>query len=321
MTTVVVHNRDGMNDYFQDYAQGRLKKEVVYPGSDAYNKPNPDRLIPDPGIDAGFEKKFKTYLRQYKLAKGLSKSESQEDDRMSVKKDLIDILRQLRAIGDAIEDVRVDERLEEADGMYLEIINLFSHLAISKAENGTNNGMKSNDSNGNFSSSCKLKPFDIPLFDNTIRGYLSFKPKFKALIECRLTPDLALMRLKDECIGKNTIAHYLVRSKNTLLEAWSSLDAEYGKPSVVRDAILKELNEIKPVRDIQNVDAFRMVVTQVNAARDDLKKCNMAHVLGEAAFSVLMNKIPYKVRELIDEEIYDKDLSGEEQVSAFHQNL
>lgn len=173
------------------------------------------------------------------MAKGFVRGSSQSD-RDRLKSELYTILSQLEDL--CLSNGHLDgQLLNQAGTMVIEIVNAFFGYELQSRSGNPKEVPPKPDH------AVKFKPFDLPKFNNTVRGYISFKAKFNTLIKDTMSKDLALMRLKEECVEPQSTAHQLVKGKNTLSEAFAVLDRQFGRQAIVRDAILKDVRQLQKV--------------------------------------------------------------------------
>lgn len=161
------------------------------------------------------------------------------------------------------------------------------------------------------SSAVQLKKLSCPTWDGDIRSYKRFRKNFELLVESQMSADLALLRLRDS-LKSDSREGLLAQTKSTLPEAWQALDNIYGRANSIKDAVLRDVQEVRAVRDESDADGLRRLVTELTLAREDLKAVKRESALGESAFSVVMAKIPVKLRREIDEKILEDDLDSQE---------
>lgn len=165
--------------------------------------------------------------------------------------------------------------------------------------------------------SLHLRKLDIPKCPPSSRGYPKFKKDFSQIVETKLTDDMALYRLKNDALIKGSIEHSIVSSKSTLNDAWRALDKILGRPGAIKDAIIKDVNDIPAIADVSDGPGLRKMVAELISARDELKEQNFENALGENALSALMLKIPFEIRSEIDAKIYDDDLDVKQSMDIF----
>ena len=185
-------------------------------------------------------------------------------------------------------------------------------------------GPSSNVSDSSFHSSaavrsaqCQLSKFSTPKFSGEVRTYMAFKAKFKLLVERNQPSEFALLRLQEESLKRDSIAYHLVAGKQTISEAWEALDQHFGRANTIRDAVLRDIRSIPPVKSAGDSKALRNLVTALASARSDLKACGQESALGDSALSHLMTKIPFSLREKIDNKAIDDGLTNDEHIDFF----
>jgi hypothetical protein len=161
-----------------------------------------------------------------------------------------------------------------------------------------------------LNSFVEFKKLPVPSWDGRLRSYLHFKATFKRLVENGANDDFALVRLQQEALRKDSREELFVRSKSDLSSAWETLDSAFGRANMIRDSILHDLDSVPEVSEVSDVKGLRLLITEVERAREDLRQCRRESALGESAFGIIMQKLPSVLRREIDREILKADMDS-----------
>lgn len=258
-----------------------------------------------------FATKFRVFERKHRFALRVAQNSS-PSDREKVKTELEILFSELETDPEA-PDASIDRMYD----MYAEVVEVLA--SAERLAQRASGSMSTSDPGRPSRSSyqCKLKSMANPVFDSTVRGYIRFRRKFGVLVEFQMSEELALLRLKEESIPEKSDAFQLVRGKQSLADCWAALDRVYKNPEVVKNAILKEANDLTRVSNRNDELGFRRLSNFVESASEDLEWVGMKHALGESAYAVLMTKIPQEVQIEIDKQVYDKTMNCSQQLDIF----
>lgn len=253
-----------------------------------------------------FDRKLRKFERKYRSALRYAEGEATTDDCIRIKSELHAAFAHLEILSD--DHVIFDHEIDIASEM-------LDRSVAALATKCTSN--KESEKGSALFPMVQFERISIPKFSGKIIDYPTFKSKFKMLVEKHMPPDIALIRLRDESLAQGSHESMLVKAKSSLPAAWQALDGHFGRPSFVRDANLKELREIMPLVKATEPSCLRELVGKVISARDDLISVGMSHVLGDSAMPLLLTKIPFALREKIEEKLLDEDMPTSEQIELF----
>ena len=201
------------------------------------------------------------------------------------------MVKKVQIANTEIED---EEYLAKADNDWYQVVRLKaayeSHSKEKKPEvlAGGSSSVSAGSSPG-----LKLKKIEVRQFSGQRREYAASKRDFKEIV---LTgrPDAEI-----GAILKSSIPYkYLYLFDNLSLSEHSKmmevLDAKFGKPKLIVDETVAEMERIKP---IQNDQEFISFVQKIDKIRRDLSELGMeGEVQNQTVLSQLEKKLPYMVK-------------------------
>lgn len=279
------------------------KANVFKPMAD----PLESNLPPPPPPDMTFQRRLAAFNRYAYSAHSLTKQKEKApklaiQNAISDLKESFSLLERVDSLPPDAErtiEVCFEEREDLCNALY-QTLRLVDEQSKAKAE-----------------SCVRFEKQRIPKFSGKFRDYVSFKKKFTELVQPSMSASLAYyVRLKDEALRENSYEFQLVRGTTSLTAAWRSLDKYFGRPSLVKDSVLSDLMKLPPVSDHKDAKRLRSFLSEIVSAAEDLRAVGLESALGDSALSCLMTKIPDKIREIIDGETFEENLTTDDQLKS-----
>lgn len=149
----------------------------------------------------------------------------------------------------------------------------------------------------------KLTAIQTPKFDGRITEYMRFKARFVETIQSRCSPEIALMKLRDEALTSGSSEHLLVSGTRSIQEAFRELDDAFLDSEILQSALLAQIRDLKPAQNYYDSDALRKMISALTSVMRDLEVLECSSALDMSIFSSLMVKIPPRLRDDIDRQI------------------
>ncbi|KAG1674502.1 Zinc finger protein 862 [Nymphon striatum] len=153
----------------------------------------------------------------------------------------------------------------------------------------------SNSLNANhLGSGIRLEKAKLPSFDGSIRDYPTFKEEFGVHVNGNVPGSTAAMLLRG-CLGPGPKA--TVRGLGLdYIEMWKELDANYGNPRLVSDAVLADIDRFRELKEGDN-QRFIEYVNVIQAGYHVLKQVGRpGDIDNNAMLSRIEQKLAYDMK-------------------------
>ncbi|CAM1300408.1 Uncharacterised protein g2701 [Pycnogonum litorale] len=127
------------------------------------------------------------------------------------------------------------------------IHNLYSHLQQKNNHNGVNGSTDNNRTETVANNAVYFEKPKLPMFDGSIKEFVTFKEEFRLHINDNLPNDTAAMLLRN-CLGPGPRSAVRGLGLNYQL-MWKELEETYGNPRQVSDAVLADIDKFKELKE------------------------------------------------------------------------
>jgi hypothetical protein len=202
------------------------------------------------------------------------------------------------------------DSIQELEKLYRSTVHSFeSWLESAVRLTGVRESTQSKSFEKNKGPGLKLDRLALPVFRGNIRGFAKFVKEFDNTVGVQYPdPKIKVMYLQSQCLNKPP--KKLVHKLNDYDEVLSRLKERYGKPSLVIDCVLKEVNELK-LSHTDEQNSIIKLCKVLQSAWDDLSAVNcIDEFCNVVTLSTLESKLPHRLQTLWAREKIQSNLSS-----------